>query len=171
MRRLLFLPFFLVLLKPAFGATVPKVDFDIDIRPILADNCTQCHGPDEAKRKGDRRLDLREEALKEHDGVRAIVPGHPEQSDLIARLTTTDPEDLMPPPKSKKKPLTAQQIDLLKRWIADGAEYRLHWSFEPINKPAAPEVANAKWARNDIDRFVLARLEQEKLPPSPEADR
>jgi hypothetical protein len=163
--------FALLALSASALAAPAKVDFDREIRGLLADNCTQCHGPDEAKRKGDRRIDTREGALAESNGVRAIVPGHPEQSDLIARVLSKDPEDIMPPPKSKKKPLSAAQVELLKRWIAEGAEYRGHWSLEPVKAPATPQVKDPKWARNEIDRFILARLERENLPPSPEADR
>ncbi len=167
MRRVLIFP---LLCATALTAPAGKVDFNRDIRPILADNCTQCHGPDEGKRKGDRRLDLREEALKEIDGVRAIVPGKPEESDLYLRVVSKEKDEVMPPVKSKKT-LKPEQIALLKQWIAEGAEYQGHWAFEPVRKPKAPEVSKPDWVRNEIDRFILARLEQEKLPASPEADR
>src|ERR1700760_1988489 len=92
----------LLLLVSSAVATVPKLDFNRDIRPILQENCTQCHGPDEGNRKGKLRLDLREEAMKEHDGDIAIVPGQPEKSELVARIVTDDPEEIMPPPRAKK---------------------------------------------------------------------
>jgi mono/diheme cytochrome c family protein len=112
-----------------------KIDFIRDIRPILSDNCFACHGPDEKERKGKFRLDIAEDALKPgKSGEVAIVPGAPEKSELVKRITTTDEDDVMPPPKSKKK-LTASQIDLLKRWIADGADYKVHWAFLKPERP------------------------------------
>src|SRR4051812_44476981 len=140
----------LVAILPA--AQAGKIDYDRDIRPILAENCTQCHGPDEGKRKGELRLDIRLEALKEHDGVHAIVPGKPEASDLIARIMTNDPEDIMPPLKAKKT-LTAKQKETLRQWIAEGAEYTKHWAFEAIARANPPEIGPIGSIRpiNDID--------------------
>lgn len=145
------------------------IHYNRDIRPILSDNCFACHGPDSASRKAGLRLDRFEDAVASRKGDRAIVPGKPEESSLVTRIVTTDEDDIMPPPKSHKK-LTGAQIDLLKRWVAQGAPYELHWSFIPPERPPVPRVQNTKWVRNSIDQFVLARLEQEKLEPAPEAD-
>ncbi len=124
-------PTLLLLLAAALPARAGNIDYNRDIRPILAENCTQCHGPDEGKRKGELRLDNRADALKEHDGVRAIVPGKPEASELVARVLTSDPEEIMPPPKAKKT-LTAAQKEKLRQWVAEGAEFARHWAFEPV---------------------------------------
>jgi hypothetical protein len=170
MHPLLPSPALLLLLISSAAATVPKLDFNRDIQPILQENCTQCHGPDEGHRKGKLRLDVREDAMKEQDGETAIVPGQPEKSAVVARVISDDPEEIMPPPKAKKT-LTAEQKEMLKRWIAEGAEYKGHWAFDPIKPPPVPAVAQSAWPRNDLDHFVLARLEKEKIAPSPEADR
>ncbi|HVE40795.1 MAG TPA: DUF1549 domain-containing protein, partial [Planctomycetota bacterium] len=146
-----------------------KVDFTRDIRPILANNCLLCHGPDAKGRKGDLRLDVREDALVAHEGKAAIVPGKPDQSELIRRVASTDRDEVMPPTKSGKK-LTKEQIGLLRRWIEQGAPYSKHWAFVKPERPAVPETKDP-WARTDVDRFVLARLVKEGLKPSPEADR
>lgn len=146
------------------------VDFSRDIRPILADNCYACHGPDAQERKAGLRLDVREGALADLGGYHAIVPGDPAKSEVIARITTADADDLMPPPKTGKQ-LTTAQVDLLKRWIAEGAEWQPHWSFIKPERPPLPEVKASRWPRNPIDHFILARLEREKLQPSPEADK
>lgn len=146
-----------------------KVDFSREIRPILANTCLLCHGPDAKARKADLRLDTPEGALALHDGKAAIVPGKPEQSELFRRITTSDPDDLMPPRKSGKK-LSKEQIELLRRWIAQGAPYAKHWAFVKPERPAVPDLKDP-WVRTDIDRFILARLRKEGLPPSPEADR
>ena len=147
-----------------------KVDFTRDIRPILANNCLLCHGPDAKARKGDLRLDTPEGATALHDGHAAVVPGKPDQSELIKRVTTADKDDLMPPAKSGKK-LTKEQIDLLRRWIAQGAPYAKHWAFVKPERPPLPDVRNPRAARTDVDRFILARLDKEGLAFAPEADR
>jgi len=141
------------------------LEYNRDIRPILADNCFACHGADSASRKADLRLDQRDAAVD----FGAIEPGKPEDSELVARIFSDDPEAIMPPHETKKS-LTAGQKDLLKRWIADGAEYQLHWSFIAPTKRELPTVNNADWSKNEIDRFVLARLEQAGLSPAPAAD-
>jgi hypothetical protein len=148
-----------------------KVDFDRDIRPILAENCYACHGPDENKRKAGLRLDLKEGAFQrlKSDNV-AVVPGHPEKSALIERITAQDEDDRMPPLKTGKR-LTPPQVDLLRRWIAEGAAWKTHWAYTKPERPAVPQVKNKRWPKNEIDSFVLARLEQEQLAPSPEADK
>ena len=142
------------------------IRFNRDIRPILSDNCFYCHGPDPKHRKGKLRLDERDAAIEKE----AFIPGDPDKSELMHRILTDDPEDLMPPGETHKK-LTDRQKDLLKRWIAQGAPYEPHWSYTPVVRPTVPEVAQADWAKTPIDRFVLERLEAAKIAPSPEADR
>ena len=148
-----------------------KVSFNRDIRPILSDNCFQCHGPDEHKRQAGLRLDLKDAATKAGEsGHVAIVPGKTETSELIKRIVSLDGDLQMPPANSGKK-LTKLQIELLKKWIAEGAEYQGHWAFLPVERPALANVHNKAWPRNPIDHFVLARQEREGLKPSPEASR
>jgi hypothetical protein len=152
------------------GADAPtktKVDFDRQILPILSDNCFACHGPDKNKRKAELRLDVREDALT-HEGV--IVPGNAAKSELIARVTSNDPEFRMPPPKTGKR-LTSPQLELLRSWIDAGAKYSRHWAFVTPARPALPRVADRAWPRNPIDYFILERLEREGLRPSAETDR
>jgi hypothetical protein len=157
--------------KPA--APKPKsrpVNFTREIRTVLSDHCFACHGPDDKQRKAGLRLDTK-------DGVRAklksgepvIVPGKPDESELIFRLETDDPELKMPPKKFGKQ-LTAPQIEALRRWVEQGAAWTTHWAFEPPRKTDPPPIKNKAWERNPIDRFILARLESEGLRPSPEAD-
>jgi hypothetical protein len=146
------------------------IDFQREIRPILSDFCFKCHGPDEKARKGKLRLDQREHALKGGRSGAALVPGKPADSEMIRRLVSTDESEVMPPPSSRKK-LTARQIDLLRRWIAGGARYQMHWAFVPPRRPPLPAVKDTNWARNPIDRFILARLEREGLRPSSPARR
>jgi hypothetical protein len=146
------------------------IQYNRDVRPILSENCFSCHGLDAASRKADLRLDTFEAATaKREDGVPAIVPGKPKESEAIRRILAKD-DDLMPPENSHKA-LTKTQKDLLRRWVAAGAEYQPHWAFVPPTRPPLPKVKNAKWVRNPIDQFILARLEQEKLKPAPEAER
>ncbi|MBP9903355.1 MAG: DUF1549 domain-containing protein, partial [Verrucomicrobia bacterium] len=162
--------FSLVDASPA--ANVPaKLDFNRDIRPILSDNCYACHGPDAGKRKAGLRLDLKDGALAPlKSGEVAIVPGDLAKSGLIARITTKDEDDLMPPVKSGKR-LTAPQINLLKQWIAQGADWKAHWSFIKPERPPVPAVKSQRWPRNPIDSFILARLDNERLRPAKEADK
>jgi mono/diheme cytochrome c family protein len=141
------------------------VQYNRDIRPILSDNCFACHGPDANKRAADLRLDRREDALQNL----AIVPNNPDQSEILKRILSTDPESVMPPPESHKT-LTQAQIDLLRQWIAEGAEYQGHWAFIAPAKPELPQVRNKDWVRNPIDRFVLSELERRGLQPSPESE-
>ena len=162
------------------SGTARRVDFNLDIRPLLSDNCFACHGPDEKKREIDLRLDTRAGAFVDLGGYAAIVPGKPEESSLYQRLITDDEDERMPPASSGKS-LTTKQIDLIRRWIAEGADYREHWAFEPPVRPALPRlVPDARdsegptivdWPRNEIDHFVLARLQQEGLTPSRQAAR
>lgn len=147
------------------------VDFNRDIRPILSDNCYACHGPDEAQRKAKLRLDQREDATKPaRSGETPIVPGEPSKSELIFRITTEDEDDRMPP-VSTGKTISSTQIDLLRRWIEQGAKWQTHWAFTAPSRPELPAVSETAWPRNEIDHFVLAKLEKEGLEPSPEADK
>lgn len=140
-----------------------EVSYNFDVQPILAGKCFACHGPDANKRKGDLRLDIREAALA--DG--AIVPGDPEASELMARILTGDEDEVMPPP-SRHAPVTEAEVDILRRWIAGGANYQKHWSFEPPREPELPEVAAGE---NPMDAFLRVEWEKAGLVPSPEAPR
>src|SRR4051794_28996820 len=145
------------------------VDFSRQVRPLLAENCFVCHGPDDKARKARLRLDTRQGALgQSRGGTPIIVPGKSTESELITRITARDASEVMPPPASGKK-LTTQQIDLLRRWIDGGAPWATHWAFVPPQRPAPPPVAGRAWVRNPIDRLVLSRLETRAWKPSPEA--
>src|SRR5437016_4407370 len=147
------------------------VDFNRDIRPIFSENCYACHGPDGGKRKAGLRLDRQDDAMGElKSGNHAIVPGDLSKSALIERITATNEDDRMPPLKTGKH-LTAEQIAALKLWVAQGAEWQKHWSFITPQRPAFPRISNKRWPRNPIDDFILARLDRERLTPSPEADK
>ncbi|TWT34556.1 DUF1553 domain-containing protein [Blastopirellula retiformator] len=146
-------------------AETPAVDFQRDIRPILSDNCFQCHGPDPLHREADLRLDTAEGAH-----AAAIVPGEPDESELVARIVSGDADLAMPPHESGKS-LSAEQIELLKRWIAAGGKYEAHWAFTPPTRPPVPQVKQAAAVCNPIDAFVFRGLEAEGLAPSAEADR
>ncbi len=153
---------------------VPEVvDFNRDVRRILSDTCFACHGPDEMARSTDLRLDMEESAFTalDDEGSRfAIVRGKPGDSELYARLISSDPVYMMPPPESNLS-LDERQIAILKKWIAQGAEYKPHWAFIPPEKPPLPRVNNREWPQNPIDHFVLAKLEERGMHPSPEVDR
>ncbi len=152
-------------------AGLAKVDFNRDIRPIFSEHCYACHGPDEQKRKAGLRLDVQENAFKElKSGNHALVAGDVSKSTLVARVSSPDPDEVMPPPKHNK-PLKMEQIALLKRWVQEGAQWKKHWSFIPPERPPLPEGKDLKWPRNGIDYFTLARLETEKLKPNPEANK
>jgi len=158
---------------PTPAAAKPRpVNFAREVRPIFSETCFACHGPDDKQRKAGLRLDTREgvfATLKSGDA--AVVPGNLEDSSLAFRIEVDDPEMLMPPPDSHKT-LTPQQIDVLKRWIAEGAPWGEHWAFEPpvqADPPAPTDGASKDWPRNPIDRFLLARMEAEGLKPSPPA--
>ncbi len=149
------------------------VDFNREIRPILSNRCYACHGPDSAKRKGvskPLRLDTEAGAFEDLGGYSAIVKGKPGESELIERVQSDDPDQVMPPPKHAAK-LPPAEVDRLTRWIAQGAPYARHWSYVKPTRPPLPDSANPAWSKNPIDRFLLARIEQERLTPSPEADR
>ncbi|WLD13682.1 PSD1 and planctomycete cytochrome C domain-containing protein [Planctellipticum variicoloris] len=144
------------------------LNFSRDIRPILSEHCLGCHGAD--KPQADFRLTSREAALGQGEsGHVGIVPGKPAESELVRRITAADLSERMPP--EEKKALKLAEIELLKRWVAEGAHWGGHWAFEPIASPVPPEVQHVANVRNEIDRFVLARLDQEGVTPSPEADR
>jgi hypothetical protein len=147
------------------------LDFNRDIRPILSENCFVCHGPDAAHQEAGLRLDVREDAMKKlESGAVAIQPGQPDQSELVVRISSEDPDLLMPPADSEKK-LTAKQIETLTQWIAQGAKYSDHWAFTAPRRPALPEVKNHAWVKTPIDQFILARLEKEGLTPENETDK
>ena len=148
---------------PQEAGTAGRVRFNRDVRPILSANCFSCHGPDEKNRKADLRLDLRQSALK------AIVPGNVTESELLLRIAATG-KKRMPPGKTGKR-LKPDEIRLLRRWIEQGAGWEGHWAFLPPRRPAAPRIRHERWPRNEIDRFIAARLEQEGLEPSLEASR
>src|SRR5262245_49788911 len=151
-------------------AAAQELKFNRDIRPLLSDRCFYCHGPDEKNRKAGLRLDTFEGATKDRGGYRAITPGKPDESELLRRVTAQDTNEVMPPSRAKKPPITTQEAELLRRWIAQGAKYEGHWAFQPLALGAPPAVKNETWVRNGIDRFILARLEREGIAPSPEAD-
>jgi Protein of unknown function (DUF1553)/Protein of unknown function (DUF1549)/Planctomycete cytochrome C/Concanavalin A-like lectin/glucanases superfamily len=150
----------------AFAADRPRLEYNRDVRPILAENCFACHGPDSAARKADLRLDRRDEAIK----AGAITPGDADGSELVARINATDRKEVMPPPATTKT-LTQEQKAVLQRWITDGAEYQPHWSLIAPKRPELPAVRDTTWVHGQIDRFVLAKLEASGLRPAPEADR
>ncbi|MBC7856769.1 MAG: PSD1 domain-containing protein [Pirellulaceae bacterium] len=156
----------LAVVSPSTAAD-KTISFSRYIKPILAGKCYACHGPDEAERKGEFRLDVREVALEKH----VFKPGNSKESELILRVTSTDPEMKMPPATSKKPALTEQEIELIRKWIDQGAEYDQHWSYlKPLRAPLPP-VKDAGWPAGDIDRFVLASIEEAGLRPSPEGDK
>jgi len=150
------------------------VRFSRDIKGLLSDLCLRCHGPDAAARQGGGegglRLDTFAGATADLGGRAAVVPGNPDGSELIARITSSDPDVVMPPPESGDR-LTGGQVDLFRRWIEAGGAYEPHWAYIPPRRPPVPQVHDSRWPRNEIDRFILARLESEGLTPQPEADR
>ena len=151
----------------AADSSATKLEFNRDIRPILSDNCYRCHGPDKNQRKAKLRLDVREVALERN----AFVPGKPDDSELIRRINTTNLDDVMPRPSSQKI-LTPEQKELLRRWIAEGAQYQPHWSYiTPTRPPVPPIVGSKSKIQNPIDAFVLNALAARNLSPSPEVER
>ncbi len=156
----------------ATGEPVPSaVSYTRDVRPILSNRCFKCHGPDESAREAGLRLDTFEGATGAlRHGGRAIVPGEPGAGELVRRVTSGDAEERMPPPEAGA-PLTAREVETLRRWIAEGGRYEPHWSFVAPRRPEPPRVSDERWVRNEIDRFVLARLDREGIRPSAEADR
>ena len=162
-----------LLVRPSVAAD-PAPSFTRDIKGILSNRCVRCHGPDAESRHGGGddglRLDTFAGATADLGGHAAIVPGRPDESEIIARVTSDDPDLVMPPPDAGD-PLPAKQVELLERWIAAGAIYEPHWAYVPPKRPSVPLLTNTTWPRNDVDRFILARLEAEGLSPQPEADR
>jgi hypothetical protein len=158
------------LLTVAGNAAAAPVDYNRDVRPILSENCFACHGFDEASREADLRLDVADSAVEDRGGYAAIVPGDFEASEAWRRIVSDDESEVMPPVDSHRQ-LSAEQKETLRRWIEQGAPYAAHWAFIPPVKSELPAVANEAWVRNEIDRFVLARLETEGLKPSEEASR
>lgn len=161
-----------VLFSPSLSlaADMPPVNFQRQVRPILSNNCFLCHGPDKGTRMADVRLDIREGAFATRKDGAIIVPGKPDESLLIKRISSDDPNYRMPPTFSHKT-LTAEQKDILRRWVAEGAQWKDHWSFVAPVRPPLPEVKDTAWAKTPVDRFILAKLEAANLQPAPEADR
>lgn len=154
----------------ASASAAETVDFRREVRPILSNYCFACHGPDQSERQADLRLDTKQGAFQDLGGYAAIVPGKPDESELIYRLTAEDPDERMPPASSGKT-LTKSEIELLRRWVAQGADFAEHWSYVKPTRPELPAVKQQSWPRNEIDYFILARLEKEGLTPTEEADR
>ena len=149
------------------------VDFNLHVRPIISDKCFACHGPDANHREADLRLDTEEgafAALKDQSDLFAIVPGKPDRSAIIHRVKSDDPAELMPPPESKLQ-LSQQEIKLLEKWIAQGAEYKKHWAFILPEERALPQIAKPSWPENEIDHFILDKLEEQGLSPKAQASK
>ncbi|MCA9199727.1 MAG: PSD1 domain-containing protein [Planctomycetales bacterium] len=164
MWSLLVVPFLLPLC-PATANDAGPIEFNRDIRPILAEHCLHCHGPDSANRQADLRLDVENDAK-----ANAIEPGSPATSELILRITSTDP-DLRMPPADSAKPLSVAQIDMITRWIAAGAPYQSHWAFQPLQQSSPPETLSADTSVSPIDRYLLAKLQANQLDFSPTVNR
>ena len=156
--------------QTALDQSIEPVLFNRDVRPILSDNCFKCHGTDPNTRKSDLRLDMLDSMRRDRNGFAAVQPGNIQTSALVAHILAADDDDRMPPMDSGKS-LTAPEKALLIRWIEQGGEFQEHWSYIPPKRPVLPQVKNTDWAKNPIDRFVLARLEAAGLEPSPEAER
>ena len=147
-----------------------EVDFTKDIRPILSEYCFHCHGPDENTREAKLRLDTREGLLNPRKKRFPVIPGKPDQSEVYKRIITDDEDDIMPPPESKKK-MKPEEIELIKKWISQGAQYQDHWAFILPAKSALPAVKNKNWAQNQIDYFIQAKLEKNGMQPNPQASK
>ena len=155
------------------AGTTDSVDFNLHIRPILSDRCFKCHGPDANQRKANLRLDIRKNALaalKDNPTAHVIMPGKSSQSEMYRRISSNDTSQRMPPVNSNLT-LNQQEVELIKKWIDQGAVYKKHWAFIPPQKPALPSLNDKDWSRNEIDGFVLAKLEQADLQPNQEADK
>src|SRR5262245_23028777 len=157
---------FLLAALPLAAADKAAVDYIRDVRPILANSCYACHGPDEKARKAKMRLDLRDEAVK-----KAIVPGKGDESPLYQRVTAKDEDEVMPPPHGKRPAVTPEQAEVLKRCIASGARFDQHWAYVKPARPAVADVKNAAWARNPIDAFIATEHERRGIAPAAEADK
>ena len=158
------------LASSTLAAEPVPVSFTRQIQPLFADRCFACHGPDEQTREADLRLDLRASVFDRDSESPLIVPGDSGKSQLFERISSHDPDLQMPPPSATRQ-LKKNEIDLIRRWIDQGADWQEHWAFIPPTRPALPEVSDADWPRNGIDQFILSRLDQEKLQPSSEANR
>ncbi len=152
------------------SASEAKVDYNRDVRPILSENCFACHGFDEASREADLRLDVSDSATEDRGGYAAIVAGDSAASEAWRRIASDDEAEVMPPVDSHRE-LTAEQKEILRRWIDEGAVYAKHWAFIPPVKQTLPDVADQGWVKNEVDRFVLAKLKAEGLQPADEASR
>jgi len=168
--------FYIMRLTPAIiSALLPaiacaeKIDFNTQIQPILSENCYACHGPDGETVEAGLRLDSEKDALKGGESGKAIVPGDPGKSLIIERITHSDPDEVMPPPKKKDR-LKPAQVALIRQWIEEGAKWGTHWAFVAPQRPSVPAVKDAAWVKNPIDSFVLAKLEEQGLAPSAEAE-
>ena len=153
----------------ATGGLFAEVDFNRDIRPILSNHCFACHGPDEHDRRGELRLDTEEGALRSGDIGDALVPGKPDDSEIIHRIFSDDPEEVMPPPDANKA-LSAEQRTLLRQWIEQGGGYAEPWSYRPPERHPVPEAQSPDWPANWIDNFILDRLRREGLEPAQDTD-
>ncbi len=172
-RSVMLLILFWIFASPGslFAEDLPrKVQFNRDIRPILSNKCFACHGPDSTSRKAGIRFDVEGDIKDDFGGYRIIFSGHPDKSEMIARITHPRASRRMPPPKGGKE-VTEEEVALLKQWIKQGAPFEKHWSYAPPRRPEVPKLKDAQWCNNPIDNFVLARLEAEGLKPSPRADR
>ncbi len=161
----------LTLIVPVSAEDGVAVDFSREVRPILSNNCFQCHGPDEAARTSDLRLEREEGAFANLGDHFAIVAGDPEASELFRRVSSDDADLRMPPPDSEQKQLTTDQVDILRRWIAQGAKWEAHWSFVAPTRPALPDVGTTEWPVNEIDTFTLVKMREQGFEPSDEAAR
>jgi len=160
-------------MMPLIATAAPNdpIQFNRDIRPILSERCFTCHGPDDAKRQSKLRLDLEAAAKSDLGGHFAIVPGEPASSEMIRRVSSSDAARRMPPAWSGAAKLQDREIEMLTRWITEGAPWQKHWSFIPPARPSLPSISDSSLAKNPIDNFVIARLDRERLKPSPEADK
>jgi hypothetical protein len=159
------------------GASLEKssneVSYNFNVRPILSDKCYACHGPDANKRKAGLRLDIQDEAykaLKDNPHAHALVPGDPLHSELYLRISTKDTAERMPPP-SFNASLSPEEIEILRKWISQGAKYEKHWAFIPPKQSALPKIDDKSWAKNEIDYFILNKLQQKGLKPNEGADK
>ena len=158
----------LLLLATCRSTAAQEIDFNRDVRPILSDRCFRCHGPDRDAREADLRLDQREGLFSDRDGSLAVKPGSPDESDLYERISSEDPDTIMPPIETKK-PLSKKEIETLRRWSEQGAKWSQHWAFVRPTKQKLPE-SGREWATNEIDRFVHDRIVKAGLAPSKRAD-
>jgi mono/diheme cytochrome c family protein len=152
-------------------AAAQTVDFNREIRPIFSDRCYTCHGPAQSTRRSPLRFDTEEGAKQKLGNHFAIVPGEPANSELIRRITAPSNSPMRMPPASAGQPLNEKEVDLLRRWIAQGAGWEKHWSFIPVKPVSAPPVREVAWVRTPIDSFILARLEKDRLSHAPEASK